>query len=161
MTRQKALIVDDEPDIRELLEITLGRMKLDTRSARNVKEAREWLAKEPFDLCLTDMRLPDGTGLELVQHILQRHPHVPVAMITAYGSLDTAINALKAGAFDFLTKPVDLGRLRELVGAALRLRSAACARLHSRAWRITAGNTRAGALAKVGAAPRRCKPSPV
>jgi two-component system response regulator PilR (NtrC family) len=124
MTRQRALIVDDEPDIRELLEITLGRMKLDTRSARNVKEAREWLAKEPFDLCLTDMRLPDGTGLELVQHILQRHPQVPVAMITAYGNLDTAINALKAGAFDFLTKPVDLGRLRELVAAALRLRSA-------------------------------------
>lgn len=123
MTRQRALIVDDEPDIRELLEITLGRMKLDTRSARNVKEAREWLAREPFDLCLTDMRLPDGTGLELVQHIQQRHPQVPVAMITAYGSLDTAVNALKAGAFDFLTKPVDLGRLRELVGAALRLGS--------------------------------------
>ena len=122
MTRQIALIVDDEPDIRELLEITLGRMKLDTRSARNVKEAREWLAKEPFDLCLTDMRLPDGTGLELVQHIQQRHPQVPVAMITAYGSLDTAIHALKAGAFDFLTKPVDLGRLRELVATALRLR---------------------------------------
>ena len=123
MTRQRALIVDDEPDIRELLEITLGRMKLDTRSARNVKEAREWLAKEPFDLCLTDMRLPDGTGMDLVQHILQRHPQVPVAMITAYGSLDTAINALKAGAFDFLTKPVDLGRLRELVSTALRLGS--------------------------------------
>lgn len=123
-TRQRALIVDDEPDIRELLEITLGRMKLDTRSARNVKEARDWLAREPFDLCLTDMRLPDGTGLELVQHIQQRHPQVPVAMITAYGSLDTAINALKAGAFDFLTKPVDLGRLRELVATALRLRTA-------------------------------------
>jgi two-component system response regulator PilR (NtrC family) len=123
--RQKVLIVDDEPDIRELLEITLGRMKLDTRSARNVKEAREWLAKESFDLCLTDMRLPDGTGLELVQHIQQRHPQVPVAMITAYGSLDTAINALKAGAFDFLTKPVDLGRLRELVATALRLGSRA------------------------------------
>lgn len=122
-TRQRALIVDDEPDIRELLEITLGRMKLDTRSARNVKEAREWLAREPFDLCLTDMRLPDGTGLELVQHIQQRHPQVPVAMITAYGSLDTAINALKTGAFDFLTKPVDLGRLRELVATALRLRT--------------------------------------
>jgi two-component system response regulator PilR (NtrC family) len=122
-TRQRALIVDDEPDIRELLEITLGRMKLDTRSARNVKEAREWLAREPFDLCLTDMRLPDGTGLDLVQHIQQRHAQVPVAMITAYGSLDTAINALKAGAFDFLTKPVDLGRLRELVATALRLRS--------------------------------------
>ncbi len=122
-TRQRALIVDDEPDIRELLEITLGRMKLDTRSARNVKEAREWLAREPFDLCLTDMRLPDGSGLDLVQHIQQRHPQVPVAMITAYGSLETAINALKAGAFDFLTKPVDLGRLRELVATALRLRS--------------------------------------
>jgi two-component system response regulator PilR (NtrC family) len=122
--RQKILIVDDEPDIRELLEITLGRMKLDTRSARNVSEAREWLAQEPFDLCLTDMRLPDGTGLELVQHIQQRHPQVPVAMITAYGSLETAINALKAGAFDFLTKPVDLARLRELVASALRLPTA-------------------------------------
>ncbi len=123
MSRQKALIVDDEPDIRELLEITLGRMKLDTRSARNVKEARELLAREPFDLCLTDMRLPDGSGLDLVQYIQQRHPQTPVAMITAYGSLDTAIQALKAGAFDFLTKPVDLGRLRELVATALRLRN--------------------------------------
>ena len=122
--RQKILIVDDEPDIRELLEITLGRMKLDTRSARNVKEAQEWLAREPFDLCLTDMRLPDGNGLELVQHIQKRHTQVPVAMITAHGSLDTAIHALKAGAFDFLTKPVDLGRLRELVGSALRLHMA-------------------------------------
>jgi two-component system, NtrC family, response regulator PilR len=122
--RQKILIVDDEPDIRELLEITLGRMKLDTRSARNVKEARDWLQREPFDLCLTDMRLPDGNGLELVQHIQQRHPQVPVAMITAYGSLDTAINALKAGAFDYLTKPVDLTRLRELVASALRMHTA-------------------------------------
>lgn len=119
--RQKVLIVDDEPDIRELLEITLGRMKLETRGARNLKEAREWLGHEAFDLCLTDMRLPDGTGLELVQHIQQRHPNLPVAMITAYGNVDTAINALKAGAFDFLTKPVDLPRLRELVGTALRL----------------------------------------
>ncbi|WP_339486606.1 sigma-54-dependent transcriptional regulator [Pseudomonas sp. EL_65y_Pfl2_R95] len=124
MTRQRALIVDDEPDIRELLEITLGRMKLDTRCARNVKEAREWLTKEPFDLCLTDMRLPDGTGMDLVQYIAQRHPQMPVAMITAYGSLDTAINALKSGAFDFLTKPVDLGRLRELVSTALRIKAA-------------------------------------
>ena len=119
--RQKILIVDDEPDIRELLEITLGRMKLDTRSACNVAEARQCLAREAFDLCLTDMRLPDGNGLELVQHIQQNYAHVPVAMITAHGSLDTAIHALKAGAFDFLTKPVDLGRLRELVNSALRL----------------------------------------
>ena len=119
--RQKILIVDDEADIRELLEITLGRMKLDTYSAKNVKEARDLMGRESFDLCLTDMRLPDGTGLELVQHIQQRQPQLPVAMITAYGSLDTAINALKAGAFDFLTKPVDLARLRELVGTALRV----------------------------------------
>ena len=123
--RQKALIIDDEPDIRELLEITLGRMKLDTRSARNLKEARELLAREHYDLCLTDMRLPDGSGLELVQHIQQQYPQLPVAMITAYGSLDTAIGALKAGAFDFLTKPVDLNRLRELVSTALRLRAPA------------------------------------
>lgn len=125
--RQKILIVDDEPDIRELLEITLGRLKLDTRSARNVREARDWLSREAFDLCLTDMRLPDGTGLELVQHIQQRHAQLPVAMITAFGSMDTAIQALKAGAFDFLTKPVDLTRLRELVASALRLSQPAAA----------------------------------
>jgi two-component system response regulator PilR (NtrC family) len=119
--RQKVLIVDDEPDIRELLEITLGRMKLDTFSARNLDEAQSLLKRETFNLCLTDMRLPDGTGLELVQHIQQRYPQLPVAMITAYGSLETAINALKAGAFDFLTKPVDLARLRELVTSALRM----------------------------------------
>src|SRR5690606_2446049 len=121
--RQKALIIDDEPGIRELLEITLGRMKLDTRSARNLKEARECLAREQYDLCLTDMRQPDGCGLELVQFIQQQYPQLPVAMITAYGSLDTAIGALKAGAFDFLTKPVDLGGLRESVNTALRLRT--------------------------------------
>ncbi|MDF2641544.1 MAG: sigma-54-dependent Fis family transcriptional regulator [Pseudomonas sp.] len=123
-SRQKILIVDDEPDIRELLEITLGRMKLDTRSARNVAEAMELLAREPFSMCLTDMRMPDGNGLELVQHIQQNYPQLPVAMITAHGSLDTAIQALKAGAFDFLTKPVDLNRLRELVNSALRLHPA-------------------------------------
>lgn len=117
--RQKVLIVDDEPDIRELLEITLGRMKLETFNARNVGEAQSLLKRETFDLCLTDMQLPDGTGLELVQHIQQSHPQVQVAMITAYASLETAINVLKAGAFDFLTKPVDLTRLRELVTSAL------------------------------------------
>jgi two-component system response regulator PilR (NtrC family) len=121
MPRQKVLIVDDEPDIRELLEITLGRMKLDTFSARNASEALSLLKREAFDLCLTDMRLPDGTGLELVQHIQQRYPQTPVAMITAYGNVETAINALKAGAFDFLSKPVDLARLRELVNSALLL----------------------------------------
>ncbi|XXE69931.1 sigma-54-dependent Fis family transcriptional regulator [Pseudomonas sp. R1-6] len=123
-SRQRILVVDDEPDIRELLEMTLGRMKLDTRSAKNLAEAQSALAGEAFDLCLTDMRLPDGTGLELVKHIQKRYPQLPVAMITAYGSLDVAIDALKAGAFDFLTKPVDLTRLRELVGSALRLSAA-------------------------------------
>ena len=121
MARQKVLIVDDEPDIRELLEITLGRMKLDTASAKNIADARAILERESFDLCLTDMRLPDGSGLELIQHIQQRLPQLPVAMITAFGSLETAVQALKAGAFDYLTKPVDLPRLRELVGTALRL----------------------------------------
>ncbi|MCG7372580.1 sigma-54 dependent transcriptional regulator [Pseudomonas luteola] len=125
MNRQKVLIVDDEPDIRELLEITLGRMKLDTFSAKNVKDAKDLLARESFDLCLTDMRLPDGSGLDLVQYIQQKYSNVPVAMITAFGSLDTAIQALKAGAFDYLTKPVDLPRLRELVSTALRLSSSA------------------------------------
>lgn len=125
MNRQKVLIVDDEPDIRELLEITLGRMKLDTFSAKNVKDAKDLLARESFDLCLTDMRLPDGSGLDLVQYIQQKYPNLPVAMITAFGSLDTAIQALKAGAFDYLTKPVDLPRLRELVSTALRLSSSA------------------------------------
>jgi len=118
-TRQKVLIVDDEPDIRELLEITLGRMKLETFSACNVAEALNLLRRVNFDLCLTDMQLSDGTGLELVQHIQQRYPQLPVAMITASDSLDTAINALKAGAFDFLSKPVDLPRLRALISAVL------------------------------------------
>ncbi|RZA23919.1 MAG: response regulator, partial [Proteobacteria bacterium] len=87
--RQKILIVDDEPDIRELLEITLGRMKLETRSARDVAEAREWLGLESFDLCLTDMRLPDGDGLGIVQWLQEHRPGVPVAVITAHGNVET------------------------------------------------------------------------
>lgn len=122
MTAQTALIIDDEPDIRELLEITLGRMGLHTRSACNVKEAYQWLARESFDLCLTDMRLPDGTGLDIIQFVQKNYNRMPIAMITAYGCVETATQALKAGAFDFITKPVDLVRLRELVKSALRLR---------------------------------------
>lgn len=117
----KILIVDDEPDIRELLEITLGRMSLQTASAANLTAAREILASESFNLCLTDMRLPDGDGIELVKHIQQQYSDVPVAVITAHGSTETAIKALKAGAFDFVSKPVDLQKLRDLVQAALRL----------------------------------------
>ncbi|HQU14875.1 MAG: sigma-54-dependent Fis family transcriptional regulator [Chromatiales bacterium 21-64-14] len=122
MTRSVALIVDDEPDIRELLELTLGRMEITTHSAANVAEAKALLPRHAFDLCLTDMRLPDGDGIELVQYIQERHPEVPVAMITAFGSMDSAVQALKAGAFDFVSKPVDLQVLRSLVNSALKLR---------------------------------------
>ena len=119
--RQKILIVDDEPDIRELLEITLGRMKLDTFSARNLGEAQALLQRQSFDLCLTDMRLPDGNGISLVEYIQQEFSHIPVAMITAHGSVEAAISALKAGAFDFISKPIELETLRKLVGSALQL----------------------------------------
>jgi two-component system response regulator PilR (NtrC family) len=121
MSNHLALIVDDEPDIRELLELTLGRMNIDTRSAATLNEAREWLTREPFDLCLTDMRLPDGNGIDLVRHIQQAQLSVPVAVITAYGSMDSAVEALKAGAFDFVSKPVDLQVLRNLVNSVLKL----------------------------------------
>lgn len=123
MSPPKVLIIDDEPDIRELLEITLGRMQLDTYSAENKTVALKLLSTHSFDLCLTDMRLPDGTGLEIVCHVQQHYPNTPIAMITAYGSMETAIQALKAGAFDFISKPVDLLQLRELVKNALQLKA--------------------------------------
>ncbi len=119
--RYLALVVDDEPDIRELLELTLARMQIDARSAATLGEAERLLADGGFDLCLTDMRLPDGDGLELVRHIQRSCPQLPVAVITAHGSMSSAIEALKAGAFDFVTKPVELRVLRELVNTALRL----------------------------------------
>ncbi len=118
---QKVLIVDDEPDIRELLEITLGRMDLKTSSAADLESARRLLKQDDFYLCLTDMRLPDGNGLELVREIQDNYPHIPVAVITAHGSTETAIDALKSGAFDFVSKPVDLMKLRTLVSSALKL----------------------------------------
>jgi len=123
MSTPLALIVDDEPDIRELLELTLGRMNIDTRAAANVSQAQALLENERFDLCLTDMRLPDGNGLELVEFIQQQQPDLPVAVITAHGSMETAIQALKIGAFDFVSKPVDLNVLRNLVNGALKLGS--------------------------------------
>ena len=120
-TRKQILIVDDEPDIRELLEITLTRMGADTRSAEDLGRARNLLQQHAFDLCLTDMRLPDGNGIELVKYISQSHPHLPVAMITAHGNIESAVEALKAGAFDFVSKPVDLKVLRNLIDTALKL----------------------------------------
>ncbi|HEX7026546.1 MAG TPA: sigma 54-interacting transcriptional regulator, partial [Gammaproteobacteria bacterium] len=121
MNTNKILIVDDEPDICELLEITLARMNLETQSATTLDKARELLAMRKFDLCLTDMRLPDGNGLDLVDEIQQRYPGMPVAVITAHGNMEAAVRALKAGAFDFISKPVDLKNLRQLVASALKL----------------------------------------
>ena len=117
----KVLIVDDEPDIRELLEITLGRMSLITESASTMASAMNLLSTRRFDLCLTDMRLPDGDGLRLVDFIQRQLGHMPVAVITAHGNTETAIRALKSGAFDFVSKPVDLQKLRDLVTSALKL----------------------------------------
>ena len=118
-----ALIVDDEADIRELVEITLTRMGLKTRSAATLQDARRLLGEQAFDFCITDMRLPDGNGISLVQHIQKQYPQMPVAVITAYGSSQAAVESLKAGAFDFVSKPVDLQSLRKLVDAALKLRN--------------------------------------
>ena len=121
MNPRHVLIVDDEQDIRDLLELTMQRMGLETYTAANLAEAYDRLRHRSYDLCLTDMRLPDGVGLDLVSHIGRTLPSLPVAVITAHGSMENAVAALKAGAFDYLAKPVSLGQLRELVKAALKL----------------------------------------
>lgn len=117
------LIVDDEPDLLELVSLTLSRMNLQARTAADVTSARRMLKSEKFDLCLTDMRLPDGDGLDLVAWIQQNRAELPVAVITAHGNVESAVRALKLGAFDFVSKPLDLGVLRKLVGSAIRLGS--------------------------------------
>jgi len=117
----RVLLIDDEPDLLELLELTLSRMGLDTTRAETVGEAIRLLDSESFDLCLTDMRLPDGPGLRVVEHINQKGLDLPVAVITAYGSAENAVAALKAGAFDYLAKPVALEQLRALVKQALKV----------------------------------------
>ncbi len=122
-TLTNALIVDDERDIRELLVLTLGRMGLKCDTASSLKDARALLRHNSYSLCLTDMRLADGSGTELVREISQLYPQTPVAMITAFGNQEAAVDALKAGAFDFVSKPVDLAVLRGLVQHALKLGS--------------------------------------
>ena len=121
MNRKSVLIVDDEADIRELLVLTLSRMGVDADAASTVKEAEEALKARPYDLCLTDMRLPDGDGLQVLRHIAEHYGNTPVAVITAFGSTENAVAALKAGAFDYLAKPIKLEQLRPLVMSALKL----------------------------------------
>ena len=118
---QTVLLVDDEPDILQLLEIALARMNLNTLSAKTLTEAMQLLEHNEPDLCLTDMKLPDGNGLQLVEYVQRLEKELPVAVITAHGSVEAAIDALKLGAFDFVSKPVALDKLRELVGHALNL----------------------------------------
>lgn len=121
MSKPLALVIDDEPDICELLSLTLGRMDIDTAVAGDVKTAKALLSSKRFDICLTDMRLPDGDGLELVEWMQKHSSGVPVAVITAHGNVETAVQALKLGAFDFITKPLDLKNLRNIVENALKL----------------------------------------
>jgi two-component system, NtrC family, response regulator PilR len=121
MAKARILVIDDEPDLVELIELTLGRMGLSTVPAYSLGEARRLLDAEPFDLCLCDMRLPDGDGLQLLEWMQVKHPGLPVAIITAHGNVETAVRALKSGAFDFVSKPLDLGVLRRLVATALKL----------------------------------------
>lgn len=122
MSNPLALVIDDEPDICELLTLTLGRMNVDTAVGGDLETARKQLTEKHFDLCLTDMRLPDGDGLELVSWIQENAPGVPVAVITAHGNIETAVQALKLGAFDFISKPLDLQNLRNVIESALKLR---------------------------------------
>ncbi len=121
MNRKSVLIVDDEADIRELLVLTLSRMGVEPDAVGSIGEAKQALQSKPYDLCLTDMRLPDGEGLELLRYIAEHHGNTPVAVITAYGSTENAVAALKAGAFDYLAKPIKLEQLRPLVMSALKL----------------------------------------
>ncbi|MGB5101721.1 MAG: sigma-54 dependent transcriptional regulator, partial [Steroidobacteraceae bacterium] len=117
----RALVVDDEPDIRELLSITLGRMDIEVATAGDYRSAVKLLGGERYDLVLTDMRLPDGDGLDLLEWIQTHRPGVPVAVITAHGNVEAAVRALKLGAFDFISKPLDLAALRKLITATLKL----------------------------------------
>ncbi|MGI9237115.1 MAG: sigma-54-dependent transcriptional regulator [Woeseiaceae bacterium] len=121
MNQPMALVIDDEPDICELLTLTLGRMNIGTESAVDISSAKKLLGQHRFDICLTDMRLPDGDGLELVDWIQHNATGLPVAVITAHGNVETAVQALKLGAFDFISKPLDLGNLRKIVENALRV----------------------------------------
>ena len=144
----RVLVVDDEADLRELLVITLGRMKLDATAADSLGAARRLLDSDRFDLCLTDMNLGDGTGLELLRHAAQTAPDMPVAVITAYGNMDVATEAMKLGAYDFIAKPVALDRLRQLIEDGLGI---------SRAEKVDEGGEEEDTLIGQGPAMQRLK----
>ena len=144
MNRKAVLVVDDEADIRELLVLTLSRMGVDADTASTFAEAREALKSRPYDLALTDMRLPDGDGLAVLRHIAEHYGNTPVAVITAFGSTENAVAALKAGAFDYLAKPIKVEQLRPLVTSALKLPRA----VHTR--RAATGEVPAGTPRLIG-----------
>jgi two-component system, NtrC family, response regulator PilR len=147
LIRKHVLIVDDEADIRELLVLTLSRMGVEAEAVSSLKEAKAALGRQAFDLCLTDMRLPDGDGLEVLKYIAENHGNTPVAVITAYGSTENAVLALKAGAFDYLAKPIKLEHLRPLVTSALKLPRPVQAR------RASIGETNPGTPRLLGESP--------
>ncbi len=146
MTKKSALIVDDEADIRELLAMTLNQMDLEVTEAETLSEAIEALNKSPYTLCLTDMNLPDGNGMDLISLIQGKYVNMPVAMITAYGHTEIAVDALKLGAFDFVTKPIELPRLRKMVETALALSSQTPRVLSKSAGKLTGKSSVMGKL---------------
>ena len=153
-TIPRVLVLDDEADLRELIELTLVGMGLDVDCAADLAQARQLLGQHGYALCLTDMRLPDGDGLELVQLISESHPNTPVAVITAYGSAENAVAALKAGAFDYLAKPIALDALRNLVRSAVRMPGTGWCRQTAKARDRT---RHAACLGDSGGNPRRAR----
>lgn len=141
MNKPSVLVVDDEPDIRELLEITLMRMGLDVQCAPDYTSATRLLQTESFDFCLTDMKLPDGDGISLVEYIQQHVPDIPVAVITAHGNMELAIKAMKAGAYDFVSKPVSLDKLRNLIEKGIQTASSEPAAVESSKYQIVGQST--------------------
>lgn len=119
---QRVLVIDDEPDIRELLEITLMRMGIDSCSAFDVQSAYKAIQENEVDLILTDMKLPDGNGLDVVRYVCEAYPNIPIAVITAHGSMDMAVESMKSGAFDFVSKPIDINKLRQLINQGLKVK---------------------------------------
>jgi two-component system response regulator PilR (NtrC family) len=142
------LVVDDEPDLVELVTLTLSRMQLATQSAGDVASAKKLLKAQRFDLCLTDMRLPDGDGLDLLEWMSTHCPGIPCAVITAHGNVESAVRALKLGAFDFVSKPLDLGGLRRIVSTALKLSQSSDTAVSTRTGTQLIGSARHGPPAR-------------